>query len=227
VPVLAPGALQLSPGRDPLAPHAAAPDASTVDLAGLAGRGLLRGLPPELLASPPRIAAASPTERAALGYLHGNCAHCHHDGEARVPVRLNLAQRVGDAASTDRAHRSRTTPRSPRHEPAPRHPRHRRRRRLRGRGRRRGRRRDARRRDAVARRRSGRPCREGRESRAIRHRLGRGRPVLPPMPIPVYGRRVDADLEAIYADLRTIPPVKNRVPEPWAPAGTAAAATPK
>jgi hypothetical protein len=47
------------------------------------------------------------------------------------------------------------------------------------------------------------------------------------MPIPVYGRRVDADLEAIYADLRTIPPVKNRVPEPWAPAGTAAAATPK
>ena len=41
-----------------------------------------------------------------------------------------------------------------------------------------------------------------------------GRPVLPPMPIPVYNNFTDADLAAIYAYLRTIPAVRNRVPEP-------------
>lgn len=48
-------------------------------------------------------------------------------------------------------------------------------------------------------------------------RTGRGRAILPPMPIPVYNNFTDADLEAIYAYLRTIPPVKNRVPEPRPP----------
>jgi len=59
--------------------------------------------------------------------------------------------------------------------------------------------------------------------RTGRH-MGRGREVLPPMPIPVYNNFSDADLEAIYAYLRTIPPIKNRVPEPWAPKAAAAAA---
>jgi hypothetical protein len=59
--------------------------------------------------------------------------------------------------------------------------------------------------------------------RTGRH-LGRGRPILPPMPIPVYNNFTDADLEAIFAYLRTVPPVKNRVPEPLPPAATAAAA---
>jgi len=53
--------------------------------------------------------------------------------------------------------------------------------------------------------------------RTGRH-MGRGRPVLPPMPIPVYNNFTDADLEAVYAYLRTVPPIKNRVPEPLAPA---------
>jgi len=53
--------------------------------------------------------------------------------------------------------------------------------------------------------------------RTGRH-MGRGRPVLPPMPIPVYNNFTDADLEAVYAYLRTIPPIKNRVPEPLPPA---------
>ncbi|MBI5718399.1 MAG: c-type cytochrome [Burkholderiales bacterium] len=47
--------------------------------------------------------------------------------------------------------------------------------------------------------------------------MGRGREVLPPMPIQVYNNFTDADLESIYAYLRTIPPVKNRVPEPRPP----------
>jgi hypothetical protein len=53
--------------------------------------------------------------------------------------------------------------------------------------------------------------------RTGRH-MGRGRPVLPPMPIPVYNNFTDADLEAVYAYLRSVPPIKNRVPEPLAPA---------
>jgi hypothetical protein len=52
--------------------------------------------------------------------------------------------------------------------------------------------------------------------RTGRH-MGRGRPVLPPMPIPMYKNFNDADFEAIYAFLRSIPPVKNRVPEPLPP----------
>jgi mono/diheme cytochrome c family protein len=54
--------------------------------------------------------------------------------------------------------------------------------------------------------------------RTGRH-MGRGRPILPPMPIPMYKHFTDADLEAIYTYLRTIPPVANRVPEPLPPPG--------
>ena len=97
VPVLGFSALQLSSDRDPLAPHA---DARTsIDLAGLVARGLIRNLPPSLLSTPPRIEANSPAERAALGYLHGNCAHCHNDNGAPAPVDLTLAQSVTSGAA--------------------------------------------------------------------------------------------------------------------------------
>jgi len=49
--------------------------------------------------------------------------------------------------------------------------------------------------------------------RTGRH-MGRGRAVLPPMPIQVYKNFTDSDLEAIFAYLQTIPAVPNRVPEP-------------
>jgi mono/diheme cytochrome c family protein len=52
--------------------------------------------------------------------------------------------------------------------------------------------------------------------RTGRH-MGRGRPILPPMPIPMYKHFTDEDLEAIYSYLRTIPVVQNRVPEPLPP----------
>jgi hypothetical protein len=92
VPVLGVGALQLSSDRDPLAPHADADHAPALDLRALAATGRLRGLPRALLARPPRIPAASPVERAALGYLHANCGHCHNHDGAPAPVRLRLAQ---------------------------------------------------------------------------------------------------------------------------------------
>lgn len=94
VPVLGFSALQLSPDRDPLAPHADAPAPQFADLRSLAARGVLRNLPRRLLDQPPRIAAASPTARAALGYLHGNCGHCHNDGGALASVELSLAQQA-------------------------------------------------------------------------------------------------------------------------------------
>ena len=54
-------------------------------------------------------------------------------------------------------------------------------------------------------------------------RMGRGREILPPMPIPMYKNFNDADLEAIFAYLQSIPPLKNRVPEPLPPSSTSAA----
>jgi len=47
--------------------------------------------------------------------------------------------------------------------------------------------------------------------------LGRGRPILPPMPIPMYKNFTDADLDAIFSYLQSVPPISNRVPEPLAP----------
>ncbi|MCC6673057.1 MAG: hypothetical protein IT458_18475 [Planctomycetes bacterium] len=90
-PVLGFSALQLSPDRDPLAPHANTPGPDDVDLRSLVGRGLLRNLPEQWRDAPPRIAARTPRERAALGYLHGNCSSCHNgDGPlARLGLRLD------------------------------------------------------------------------------------------------------------------------------------------
>jgi len=53
--------------------------------------------------------------------------------------------------------------------------------------------------------------------RTGRH-MGRGRPILPPMPIPMYKHFTDTDLEAIFSYLGTIPAIRNRVPEPLPPA---------
>ena len=52
--------------------------------------------------------------------------------------------------------------------------------------------------------------------RTGRH-MGRGRQILPPMPIPMYKSFTDADLDAIFSYLQSIPAVKNRVPEPLPP----------
>lgn len=46
---------------------------------------------------------------------------------------------------------------------------------------------------------------------------GRGRPILPPMPVRYIGQASDEDLRAIFAYLRSIPPIRNRVPQPIDP----------
>ena len=48
-------------------------------------------------------------------------------------------------------------------------------------------------------------------------RMGRGREILPPMPIPMYKNLTDDDIEAIFTYLQSIPAVKNHVPEPLPP----------
>jgi hypothetical protein len=79
VPVLGFSAMQLS-----------------TELRRLVAAGQLRNLPDELLANPPVI-GGSARERAALGYLHGNCGHCHNDDGPLAVLELNLSQRIGAA----------------------------------------------------------------------------------------------------------------------------------
>ncbi len=45
-------------------------------------------------------------------------------------------------------------------------------------------------------------------------RQGRGREILPPMPWPAFKNYNDADLKAMFAYLRSIPAMKNKVPDP-------------
>jgi hypothetical protein len=46
---------------------------------------------------------------------------------------------------------------------------------------------------------------------------GKGRPVLPPMPVENLAHLEDSDILALFAYLQSIPPVKNRVPAPIDP----------
>jgi hypothetical protein len=108
VPVLGFSTLQLSPDRDLFAPHADAAGAANpgADLRTLAARGLLVNLPKDLLEHPPRIVAANAIERAALGYLHGNCGHCHNDDGPLAVLEMSLAQRVRAEIPADAVLRS-------------------------------------------------------------------------------------------------------------------------
>ena len=87
--------VQLAPQRDPGALHADA-SISGVDIKLLMARGLIVSLPESALE--PRWNAASATERAALGYLHGNCGHCHNEQGPLRNVELFLRQTAGAGA---------------------------------------------------------------------------------------------------------------------------------
>lgn len=70
-------ALQLSTDRDPLALHAEPLQPGMATLATLEAQGRFLPPRPEWVSAPPRIQAASPRARAALGYLTANCGSCH------------------------------------------------------------------------------------------------------------------------------------------------------
>lgn len=48
--------------------------------------------------------------------------------------------------------------------------------------------------------------------------MGTGRQILPPMPWDMIGKMKDQDLKDVFAYLKSIPPVKNLVPQPVPPA---------
>ena len=52
--------------------------------------------------------------------------------------------------------------------------------------------------------------------RAIREgkHMGTSRPILPPMPWPVYRNLTDDDLKSVFAYLQSLKPIANRVPDP-------------
>ncbi len=52
-----------------------------------------------------------------------------------------------------------------------------------------------------------------------------GRPIMPPMPWMFIGKMTDEDLSAVFAYLRSLPPINNRVPAPVPPGGGAQAMT--
>lgn len=113
--VLGFSALQLSPDRDPRALHAGSAPREAVDLTYLIDHHLITGLPASLRDHPPRIEARTPTERAALGYLHGNCGHCHNATGKLSDLDLVLNQSVGSSGPTVLA----TTVGRPFHDPPP------------------------------------------------------------------------------------------------------------
>jgi mono/diheme cytochrome c family protein len=47
--------------------------------------------------------------------------------------------------------------------------------------------------------------------------MGIGRPILPPMPWPDFAKATDEDLKAIFAYLKSLPPIRNQVPDPVPP----------
>src|SRR5574338_466074 len=95
VPVLGFSALQLSTDRDPNAAHAEPLPEGAVTLATLVQRGLVRGLPSHYATQPPRINAATPTARAALGYLHANCGICHNTAGSMASLGMSLTYLLG------------------------------------------------------------------------------------------------------------------------------------
>jgi hypothetical protein len=46
---------------------------------------------------------------------------------------------------------------------------------------------------------------------------GKGRPVLPPMPVENVAALTDSDIRDLFAHLQSIPPIRNRVPAPVDP----------
>lgn len=87
--VLGFNALQLSTDRDPHAINGEPLEAGMLTLATLDRESLVLPRRPEWLATPPRITARTAEERTVLGYLAGNCGHCHNRATDLAPLGLH------------------------------------------------------------------------------------------------------------------------------------------
>jgi hypothetical protein len=87
-------ALQLSDDRDPNALHAETATSDMVTLKTLVNENLVTPRRPEWITAPPRIAAASPVTRTALGYLSANCGNCHNRASSIASLGLDLRYEV-------------------------------------------------------------------------------------------------------------------------------------
>ncbi len=85
-------ALQLSDDRDPNAIHGEPLSPEMLTLKTLVEEDLITPRRPELLTAPPRIDAASPATRTALGYLSTNCGSCHNRESSIASLGLDLRQ---------------------------------------------------------------------------------------------------------------------------------------
>ena len=92
-------ALQLSTNRDPLAPHAETLTPDMVTLRSLVDEQRLQPARTNLVATPPRIAAADPRERAVLGYLSTNCGSCHNPKSSIASLGMFLQHEADRDAS--------------------------------------------------------------------------------------------------------------------------------
>jgi cytochrome c553 len=97
-------ALQLSDDRDPGALHAEPLSAGMVTLKTLTDEHLLSPRRTDLVTHPPRIHAASPVARAALGYLKSNCGSCHNRDGSIAALGLDLRDNVECSAVGKRGH---------------------------------------------------------------------------------------------------------------------------
>jgi hypothetical protein len=97
-------ALQLSDDRDPNALHAEALTSGMVTLKTLVDESLVTPRRTDLVSSPPRIAADSPTTRTALGYLSTNCGSCHNRNSSIASLGLDLRQNPPCSAVGKRGH---------------------------------------------------------------------------------------------------------------------------
>jgi hypothetical protein len=86
--VLGFSALQLSPDRDPGAPHGETLQPGMITLQTLLDERLIDAAP-GLFARTPRIPGDART-RAVLGYLSANCGHCHNPQSTAATVRFAL-----------------------------------------------------------------------------------------------------------------------------------------
>jgi hypothetical protein len=93
-------ALQLSPDRDPNAPHAEPFAAGMINLKILAAKQMLANFPERLITHSPVVEARSARERTALGYLSANCGGCHNSTDPLSSVGMYLKRSVGLASMT-------------------------------------------------------------------------------------------------------------------------------